>query len=278
MDAMLELSLNSWSLHRHLGPQRFTYWNEDTQQHAVHVDPQPELTTLLELPAALAAGGFRAVEICHFHFPSTEGSYLDALRVACRNADIRFHTLLLDYGDIASADECRKAADLQLAREWIDTAARAGAERIRIVAGEAPPHDREALARSIDGLLSLAAYGEKAGVRVLTENFRPLASTADNCVRIVEAGQGAIGLTADFGNLARAVRFEALSELLPHCESVHAKPDLDKQGLPDEDEFRRNLGLLRTCGYEGPITLVYDGPGDMWAGIERVRTIAQHFL
>jgi sugar phosphate isomerase/epimerase len=275
---MSYLSLNTWSIHRNLGPLRWTYWDEAHKKHAVHVDPQPETTKLLELPAVLASKNFEAVDICHFHFPDTNPEYLYRLKEACENANIRFHTLLLDYGDISSEDEQRSSADMQLMRDWIDIAAQAGAERIRIVAGEAAPDDSEALTRSIANLLSLSEYAKQRGIRLLSENFRPLTLTADNCIQIVKQGKGEIGLIADFGNFDAAVRNGQLAAMLPFCENVHAKPDFDSQGLPDEAEFRLNLDLLHTTGFDGPITLIYEGPGEMWEGVERVKKIAESYL
>ncbi|MUT66512.1 sugar phosphate isomerase/epimerase [Paenibacillus sp. NEAU-GSW1] len=275
---MTYLSLNTWSLHRHLGPLRWTYWNEEQQTHGVHIDPQPELTTLLELPALLAAKGFAAVDICHFNFPRTDSDYLDELKQALAEAKVAFHTLLLDYGDISSADVKRSAADMALARQWIDIAAQTGAKRIRIVAGESPPEDREALDRAGERLLELAAYAKPRNIRVITENFRSLSYTAANCLQLAKKGGGEIGMIGDFGNFDRSVRYEELSALLPICENVHAKPELDANGIPDEAEFARLLQLLKDVRYEGPVAMIYDGPGDMWEGIERVKAIAEPYV
>jgi hypothetical protein len=69
------LSLTTWSLHRNLGPIRWTTWDEQTQTPITTVEQQPELTTLLNLPAILAQKGFSALEIGHFHFPDTSDAF-----------------------------------------------------------------------------------------------------------------------------------------------------------------------------------------------------------
>ncbi|WP_152393300.1 sugar phosphate isomerase/epimerase family protein [Paenibacillus guangzhouensis] len=275
---MSYLSLNTWSIHRNLGPIRWTYWDEVNQKHAVHLDPQPETTTLLELPAILAANGFKAVEICHFHFPNTNPDYLRRLNDACQDVNILFHTLLLDYGDISSDDVGRTKADMKLIQDWIDIAAQAGAKRIRVIAGEASPDNTEALNRSLENLTSLASYAKQRGVRIVSENFKLLTSTAANCIEIVRRGNGEIGMIADFGNFSKTTKTKDLALLLPYCESVHVKPEFDSNGCPDKEEFRKHLNLLRTTRYNGPLTLIYEGPGDMWEGVERVRKIAEEYL
>ncbi len=272
------LSLTTWSLHRNLGPLRWTQWDEANSRHVVAEQTQPETISLLELPAALAAQGFRALEVCHFNFPSTAPEYLQKLRQAFEAAGLTFYTLLIDYGDISSGNPVRREADLRFIEAWIDHAAAAGAQRVRVIAGDAEPDDHAALARSAEALARLAEYAKAKGVRVITENFRPLSSTAVNCVHLLEACEGRIGLTSDFGNFAPQNKYEELAVTVPRSESIHAKAQYDEEGVPNAAEFQRCLDLVRDTGYEGPITVVYDGPCDLWAGIERTRKLIEPYL
>ena len=271
-------SLTTWSLHRNLGPLRWTRWNEAEGRHTTEPQEQPELLSLLELPSALADKGFGAANVCHFHIPDDGAEYALALRGAFAAAGVRLFTLLLDYGDISSADETRRAADLAWLKRWIDFAGAAGAERVRVVAGEAAPTDRAALTRSAAGLRELCEYAAPRGVRVVTENFRPLTSTAANCLALLEACGDSLGLIADFGNFGGPTKLEELGRIVPRAEEIHAKAKTDEAGMPDADELRACLELVRAGGFDGPITLVYDGPGDMWEGIERVREIVKPYI
>lgn len=271
------LSLTSWSLHRNLGPLRWTGWDEKTCTQITNAQDQPVLLSLLELPAVLAGKGFSSLEVCHFHFPETSESYLLTLKNAFAEEGLRFYTLLLEYGDISSADEIRRQSDIAWSKGWIDIAARVGAERVRVIAGEADPSDREALARSIEALCQLGQYGAEHGVRVVTENFKSLSSTGDNCLAIMEGCGEFLGFTSDFGNFKGMEKFADLARTIPHSESIHAKSQTNAEGFPDEAEFIHCLDIAKQAGYEGPLTLVYDGPGDMWEGIERVRKLAEPY-
>ncbi|NQX57239.1 sugar phosphate isomerase/epimerase family protein [Paenibacillus qinlingensis] len=271
------ISLTSWSLHRNLGPLRWTRWDDNTQTQFTEAQDQPELLSLLELPAVLAEKGFSSLEVCHFHFPETNEAYLLALKGAFTDAGLRFYTLLLEYGDISSPDEVRRQSDIAWIKGWIDIAAHAGAERVRIIAGEADPSDRDALARSIEALRELGQYGKERGVRVVTENFKSLSSTGDNCLAIIKGCGDVIGFTSDFGNFKGEQKFDELVQTIPHSESIHAKAQTNAAGVPDEAEFIRCLNIAKQAGYEGPLTLVYDGPGDMWDGIERVKQLAEPY-
>jgi len=103
---MSYLSVSTWSLHRLLGPLRWTYWDADAREHRTHVQDQPQVHSLLELPAEASRRGYRAVEICHFHFPSTDAEYAAALKRSFEDAGISFDTLLLDYGDLTAEASC----------------------------------------------------------------------------------------------------------------------------------------------------------------------------
>ncbi|MBS4199876.1 sugar phosphate isomerase/epimerase [Bacillus sp. FJAT-49732] len=275
---MSYLSISTWSLHRNLGPLNWTVWDDEKKSHMVQVEPQPETTTLLELPAILASKGFEAIEICHFNFPRTDPDYLQELKMACNEAGITFNTLLLDYGDITSDDEIRRNADIHLIKKWIDIASVAGARQIRIIAGDASPDNDVALERSSEILNNLIEYANKLDVRIITENFHSLTSTADNCIQLVKNTNEELGLIADFGNFKGETKYKEIEKLLPYSQSVHAKPEMDSEGIPDEDEFRNSLELLVATNYNGPINLIYDGPGDMWEGIERVRKVVESYI
>ena len=71
------LSVSTWSLHRHLGKPGFTGPAHDMQIPIETHDKGP--ISLLELPAHVAEFGIRTLEICHFHLPSVEKTYLAEL-------------------------------------------------------------------------------------------------------------------------------------------------------------------------------------------------------
>lgn len=272
------LSLTTWSLHRNLGPLHWTEWDELNKVHRTKVEEQPSIISLLDLPAMLKDKGYAALEICHFHFPETHGEYIEKLKQSVAESGLRFYTLLIDYGDISSADEVRRRADIDWIKQWIDIAALADAERVRVTAGQADPSDQAALSRSLEAFKELCDYGVAKGVRVITENFLPLSSTADNCLFLINGCEGRLGLTADLGNLEGDTKYDELEKIIPRSESIHAKALTDENGLPNAQEFKQCMEIVKRSQYEGPITLVYDGPHDMWEGIERVKKLALPYL
>ncbi|MEK4563418.1 TIM barrel protein [Alkalihalobacillus sp. FSL R5-0424] len=274
---MNTLSLTSWSLNRLLGPLHWTKWDEENQRIITQVSPQPEVHTLLELPGLLAEKGFDAMEVIHPHFPTIDDEYLQALRSAVKHAGIRFDTLLLDYGDISSENRIRLEADLAFIRKWIRVASKVGASQIRVVGGEAHPDNKERLAFAAEQLSHLAKYGRENGVQVITENFHSLASTAENCLYLKE--QSSLnGLISDFGNFSAESKVSSLQKTVPHSTSIHVKAQTNQDGTMNETELIQCLDVVSETNYSGPLTLVYDGPGDMWEGIAEVRKVVSSYL
>lgn len=260
---MRRLSLTSWSVHPLLQPANPAS-NGSTADAALR---------LTDLPAHMRDAGIGTLEICHFHIPSTDPEYLAELRTAIADAGIELFSVLIDTGDISQADAAKHAADMRTIKEWIDVAAHLGAKVVRVIAGDASPDDPEALERSIASLRELAGYAQARRVRVLTENFRSLASTAANCNRILDELGGMVGLCADIGNFPAASRVEQFSAVAPRAESVHAKAAYNPDGTIDPGQMRQCLDASTAAGFDGPYTLVFDRPEERWPGITVLKQV-----
>ncbi|GIQ69515.1 sugar phosphate isomerase/epimerase [Xylanibacillus composti] len=271
------LALSSWSLHRLLGPLRWTVWDEASRSQTTAVQLQPQEIELLELPKVVKARGFQYLELCHFHFPSTEEEYLSQLKQAFADAEVRFHTLLVDYGDISSPEEERRRSDMAYLRQWLDIAAKAGADAVRIVAGEQEAGDLEAMERSREALTDLRAYGQARGVMVVTENFRELTATVGSWRELLESIEPRVSTIVDFGNLLPSEREAGIAYGTPHAHSIHAKPLYREDGSIDKEDFERMLAVVTELNDSVPITVIFDQEGDMWEGITEIQACMQAF-
>lgn len=274
---MRYLSLTSWSLNRILGPLHWTKWDQNKKEIVTSVVEQPEIHSLLDLPFLLAKKGYQAMEIIHPHFPSTDTEYLKELRKATEKAGIRFYNLLIDYGDITNEDPIRRKHDMEFIKSWIDIAAEVGAEHVRVIGGDAQPDNPNALQLASLQLMELCAYAKKKGVGVLTENFHSLTSTSANCLYLYEQTD-ITGLISDFGNFNGPSKFQSLSETIPKSTSIHVKALTNEDGSLNKPELLQCLDLVNQFNYSGPLTIVYDGPNDMWDGIEEVQQIVQSYI
>ncbi len=262
---MAVLSVSTWALNQQLGPLRWTRWDASRQRPAPHVEPRPQTLSLVELPRRLAGLGFQACELGHFHLPALEDvapSATDELRAAFAAAGVTLWSLLVDYGDLSSADPRRRDADRAYIAGWLEVAAALGARHLRVVGGEGSPDDPAAVERAVEALGALADRGAACGVTVLTENFRRLCSTAEVCTLICERLPGRLFLTADFGNFPRPSRQAGLQAVLPYARSIHVKVDAG-----DTAEFFRLVDLAVASGFQGAYTVVAEGGEDQWTAV-----------
>jgi sugar phosphate isomerase/epimerase len=234
--------------------------------------------TLLELPARMRDAGISTLEICHFHIPATDAGFIGALRRALAQAEVELFSILIDTGNIATADASCQAADMRTIKGWIDVASRLGASAVRVVAGEEPPDDEAALVRSAAALRQLAAYANERNVRVLTENFRPLLSTAANCNRLLDELDGAVGLCADIGNFPASVRHAEFSAIVGRASVVHVKATYDAAGNIEASTLHACLDASVQAGFAGPYTLVYDRDGHVWPRLGELRQIVGQYI
>jgi len=261
------LSVSSWALNRQLGPLRWTRWDAAQQRPVSQAEDRPRTLALLDLPARLAGMGLQACELGHFHLPPVREvtpALSAELRQAFAAAGVVLWSLLVDYGDLSSADPRRRDADRAYIGEWVAVAGALGARYVRVVGGEGSPDDPAAIERAVEALGALADLGSQHGVAILTENFRRLCSTAEVCTLICERLPGRIGLTADFGNFPRPSRQAGLAAVLPYARSIHAKVDGG-----DQAEFGHLLDLAVAARFDGAYTVIYEGADDQWDGVAR---------
>ncbi len=254
---MRRLAVTSWSLHHDLSSGALK---------------------LIDLPARMQAAGIRTLELCHFHLPDTQPETLAAMRAAIEAAGVELYSVLIDTGDISSADPARRSADLTLIKHWVDAAAALGAQGVRVVAGESKSNDAAALQRAADGLREVTAYATERGVKVRTENFRELLATAAACNSLLDTLGGSVGLCADIGNFPAERREAEFAAVVGRAHVIHVKADYDSQGQIIADQLHTCLGASTSSGFSGPYTLVYDRGGDSWQGLANLADIVSPYL
>jgi len=224
---------------------------------------------LLHVPEQIARRGIHALEICHFHFPSTTPVYLAELRQACREANVTVYSVLIDTGDITTPDINQRGEDLQMIRGWIDVAATLGAGRVRVVAGMQAPTP-EVVALSANNLHELAAYAQQRGVKTITENWHATALQPHELLTILDQCAGTVGLCADIGNAEGPDKYATLEQLLPRASSVHFKARYTDDARIEREDFARCLALIETAKFQGVVTVIYNDTDREWAAVEQL--------
>ena len=265
--------VSSWAVHRALGR---SYPTSPGDENRVSVAGDgPGSVELLDVPARLAALGFPAMEICHFHLPSREANYLSELRAALDESGIELHSLLIDDGDITHPEH--HARDRDWIAGWIDTAAALGATRARVIAGKQAPGEA-ARARSRTHFASLAEHAEPLNLHLVTENWFAFLPSPPHVLSLLDDLGGRIGLNLDFGNWGGPTKYEDLAAIASRAEACHAKARFTGPGQIDTDDYSRCLDITAGAGYAGVYTLVDGGPEDVWDGLVVQREALRPYL
>lgn len=260
-------AVSSWSLHRLLG----SYVSGDAPGSGPTA--RPDGTALLDLPAELARRGYDTVQLCHFHLPARDETYVGELRSTLADSGITLDALLVDDGDLThptDADAHERWID-----GWLDVATALGARRARVIAGKQQP-DPELLRASGRRLAALAA--RHPDVRIVTENWLALTPGPTEVNTILDVAGDGVGLLIDLGNWTGPDKYANLEAIAGRAETCHAKCHFGVDG-PDADDFAAALRVLRAAGYAGPLALVYDGSDfDEWTHLEETYAITTRVM
>ena len=261
------LSVSTWSLKRELGTPDF-YGIGEELPHASH-----RRDALLRLPAKLKNFGIDTVEICHFHLPSYGDTYVQELRASLTESNIELWSFLVDDGDITHPENGEH--DMIQIGDWFAVAEKLGAKNVRVIAGKT--RDDGALNRSRDALRVLDETAQKHRLRLMTENWHGVLETPRDVSELLEKMDGTLGLCFDFGNWNGENKYCDLKEIAHLAESCHAKAHFEGTHI-DRKDYVHCLDILREADFSGPYTLIFDGDGDEWRGLEIEMELVRPYL
>ena len=232
---------------------------------------------LLDFPAEVAAHGINCVDLCIQHVPNIEPGYLAELRSAFESADVELYQLLVDIGEIASADPAERSASIALTRRWTEIAAELGSTGLRYVPGDSKP-DGENIRATGEAFRELYDYCLECGVEPATENYKAFNKKADDLLQVLEISERDYGLVADFGNARGPDKYDNLSKLMPRATAIHQWVMIDDEAAVNAEDSKRCLTMARENGFDGPIMLLgghpyqlYRDTRELWGAVDELR-------
>jgi sugar phosphate isomerase/epimerase len=231
---------------------------------------------LVDLPQQLKEHDIFLLELCHFHLPSTDAECLQTFEQSLQKAGVKLSSLLIDTGDIASPDDAKRKNDIQEIKYWIDVAARLGAERVRIIAGNQTPSP-EVVKQSSQHLGELLAYAKTKNVKASTENWQKTSLEAEVLLELLQ-NSPELGLCADIGNAEQTNdKYATLEKLLPRATSVHFKARYEN-GKIEENDLQTCMRLINEAKFSGVMTMIYEGKQNEWKGVVQLKDAVTRFL
>lgn len=306
---MNTLTVSSYSLREQMGPLTFDFTDADgSSQH--FVSDNPRLLGVADFPQrAKDAFGVDGIETVAFQFTGLDDPELDRFSEALVASGVRLVNVAIDTGDLLEADDVRRAEHIAELKRWIARFAAMGAGFVRVNPGSpfSPHHGEAPPAHLVAALQELGAFATAEGSRLLVENHGGPSSDPVWIGRLLDAvGEEACGLLLDLGNfdvlLAPAMAllfggeggaavdpaavfadidleplYDGIEALASRAELVHVKAHVvGDDGAVGVVDLDRAIGILAAHGYDGPLTVEYEGSGgDPWAKSLRVLEVTR---
>lgn len=274
---MVRAGLSSFSLHLPdaLGDPWFEL--DDGHKSVSGSFRQSPTLDLLDFPAEVAARGINCVDLCIQHIPNIEPSYLAELRAAFESADVELYQLLIDIGEVGSADPDERSGSIALTKRWMEIASELGSTGVRYVPGDSAPTP-ETISQCGQAFQELYDYSVACGVEPATENYKFFNNQAADLLEVLDVSDRQYGLVADFGNAKGPGKYDTLSRLMPRATAIHQWVQINDDGVLDADESKRCLTLARDKGFDGPVMLLggqpyqlYRDTREMWDAVDELR-------
>ena len=167
--------------------------------------------------------------------------------------------------NFAQPDKDKRAADVQLVRNWIEVAAKLGAPVIRVFAGAEPKdHPRDEVNKwMVENLKECVACGKQHGVLVGIQNHGDFLKTAEQVIQIVKMVDSEwFGVIVDTGNFQQGDPYEQIAQVVPYAVNFQVKESPYGSNSPVRMDVKKLVQIVRAGGYRGylPIeTLVAPG-------------------
>lgn len=225
--------------------------------------------------------GVGAAELNSPFFPDLEEPYLEELRARADQADVELIHISVDgEGDLAAADEAERTQAVENHSKWFGVCRRLGCASFRANAGGHADSGSGAVERCVRSFGELARRAEDANVRVLMENHGGVSADPDRVVRVMEAvGSPMVGTCPDFGNFPAGIRYQALEKIFPYAVVVHAKMyEFAEDGEDTQIDVGHCLTLARDTGFDGYLSVEFEGPGDPMEGVRKSIALLKKYL
>lgn len=165
--------------------------------------------------------------------------------------------------DFATADRAVRAEGVQLAKDWIEVAARLGAPVIRLFAGPQAPHkDWQSAADNAkredvetwmaESLRACAEHGAKFGVIVAVQNHGDFISTAEEHLNLLKRVNHAwCGPLVDTGKYFSSDPYADIAAMVPHAVNWQIKETLGSSLKSAPTDFPKLAKIIHDGGYRG---------------------------
>ena len=191
--------------------------------------------------------------------------------------------------DFATADQAVRAAGVQLAKQWVEVAAKLGAPTIRLFAGPQPPfldwpeaagHAPRAEVEGwmAEALRECAEHGRKFGVIIAVQNHGDFLSTGEEHLRLLQrVDHDWCGALVDTGRYLTSDPYADIAMMVPYAVNWQIKETPFGEADAPRTDFKKLITIIRRAGYRGylPIETLAMGRKNYDPFVEVARVLAE---
>jgi sugar phosphate isomerase/epimerase len=233
---------------------------------------------MLTIPAFYKEQGIPGISYNDMFFKTVDDAFIDEVKAAVKKAG-RVVTCYVIEGNLATADESKRAAQVEADKKKMRAAARLGAPVVRINVGATGSESTDST-EGVDRVVKifneeLVPLAKELNIKICMENHGGVSKTAANIVKIIQATDPKwVGALVDFGNFPIEHKYEEVAAVAPYAFVTHVKVNVfDENGEAKEYDFPRVLGMLKKNHYKGPISIEYEGKGDPIEGVQKTKAL-----
>jgi len=163
-------------------------------------------------------------------------------------------------------DEQKRAADVQLVRNWIDAAVKLGAPTVRIFAGPEAKDgasEEETTQWMLASIRECVNYGKQKGIIVALQNHNEFVKTAQQVHQIMKSINSEwLGLMLDVGSYRADNPYFEIAETAKYAVNWQIKENVYARQQEQKTNIDKLLPIILESGYRGYLPLETLGPGD----------------
>ncbi|MGJ7030307.1 sugar phosphate isomerase/epimerase family protein [Niabella hirudinis] len=218
-----------------------------------------------------AANNFDAIDITGYYFPGypkkPTPEFINRIK---RKAFL----LGLDISgtgvknDFAHPDPAKRAADVQLVKDWIDVAQQLGAPVVRIFSGNIPPgyeHKWDSIAGYMATCIKeCVAYAKTKGILIGVQNHADFLKTAEQTIHLLKLVNSEwLGVVVDIGSFVTADPYIDVEKIMPYAVNFQFKESPFGAKSTVKTDIPRVLDIIKRSGYRGYIPIeTLSGPNN----------------
>jgi len=225
--------------------------------------------SLEELFQFAAETGFMGVDLTAYYIPGYPEVPEDKILFDIKRMALLKGLAITGTGvrnDFTLANPEKRAAEIQLVKDWVVAAAKLGAPYVRVFAGKESPegHTRDEIKSWIvEGFQECADFASYYGVMVTFQNHNDFIVTRKDIVDIIEQVQSDwFSFMLDIGSLPVPDPYQDIEKLIRYAVTWQVKENVktDEGSVPTD--FPRLMKIVNEHNYHGFFPLETLGEGD----------------